>query len=186
MNERHIRTRLKRRIGRRGAAMVEGVIVVSTMLLFMGLIVWTRKSYGMKLDLQQQTRSNVLYYASHGCEGAGATSAPGGTVDGSSPEAQNAANKSNVPNKAAASRTYNTASATANGTSDWQTAWDVNARGGQGGEINLQKQSLSRPISAASKVTCNEKKYDNQWTAWFKFGVDFVGRGFGGVGDLFQ
>ena len=37
MNERHIRTRLKRRIGSRGAAMVEGVVVVSTMLVFLGV-----------------------------------------------------------------------------------------------------------------------------------------------------
>jgi hypothetical protein len=186
MNQQQIRSRLRRRIGARGAAMIEGVIVVTTMLVFMGLIVWTRKSYGMKLDLQQQTRSNVLYYASHGCTGANASDAPSGTVDGSGSEAENAAQKSNVPNKAAASRTFNTASASANDTSSWQTVWDVNATGGQGSSINLQKQSLSRPISAASKVTCNEKKYDNQWLAWFQFGVDFVSRGFGGVGDLFK
>lgn len=166
--------------------MVEGVVVVSTMLVFMGLIVWTRKSYGMKLDLQQTTRSNVLFYASHGCTGAGASSAPGGTVDTGSPEATNAANKSNVANKGGASRSWNTASASANDTSSWQTVWDVNARGGQGGSINLQKQGLSRPINAASTVTCNEKKYESQWSAWFQFGIDFVGRGFGGVGDLFR
>ena len=165
--------------------MIEGVIVISTMLVFMGLIVWTRKSYGMKLDLQQQTRSNVLYYASHGCEGAGGSSQAGGTVDdGGSPEAESAAGRSNVPNRAAASRTYNTASASVSGTSSWQTVWDVNAGGGGG--LNLQRQGLSREISAASKVTCNEKQYDNQWTAWFEFAADWVGRGFGGVGDLFR
>ena len=53
----------------RGAAMVESVIVISTLLVFMGLIVFMRKSYGAKLDIQQTTRANVLYYASHGCTG---------------------------------------------------------------------------------------------------------------------
>ena len=40
--------------------MIEAVIVISTMVVFMGLIVFTRKAYGMTLDLQQQTRSNTL------------------------------------------------------------------------------------------------------------------------------
>ena len=177
----------RKRIGARGAAMVEGVIVISTMLVFMGFIVYTRKSYGMKLDLQQQTRSNVMFYASHGCTGAGGASAAGmGSSDGS-PEAEAAANKANVPNKAAASRSWNTASAKANDTASWQATWDTNATGGSGNApINLQKKGLSRPIAAASQVTCNEQKYNNAWTAWFEFGVDWVSRGFGGVGDLFR
>jgi hypothetical protein len=52
--------------------------------------------------------------------------------------------------------------------------------------MDLQKHTLTRSLSAKSKVTCNEKKYDNQWTAWMQFGIDFVSRGFGGLGDLFQ
>jgi Flp pilus assembly protein TadG len=184
----HSRTRAGRRLGRRtrarGAAMIEGVIVISTMLVFMGLIVYVRKAYGTKLDLQQTTRANVLYYASHGCTGSAGTASEGtGSSDGSR-EAENVAKKTNVPNKAAASRKWNTASATGSETVSWQTVWDVNAQ--RGGAIDLQKQKLSRQINASSTVTCNEKKYDSQWKAWYQFGADFVARGFGGVGDLFK
>jgi hypothetical protein len=165
--------------------MIEGVIVISTMLVFMGLIVYMRKAYGMKLDLQQTTRSNVLYYASHGCTGSqGNTTEATGSSSGSR-EVENVAKKSNVPSKAVASRKWNTASATAGGTASWQTVWDTNAQKG-GGAINLQKQKLGRSITAASTVTCNEKKYDSQWTAWYQFAADFASRGFGGVGDLFR
>lgn len=174
----------KARKNRRGAAIIEAVIVISTMVVFMGLIVFTRKAYGMKLDLQQQTRANVLYYASHGCTGAGGKSIAGtGTIDGS-PEAEAAANKSTLPDKGAASSSWNEASATATDTAVWHTAWDVNAE--KGGSIDLQRQELNRKVHAASDVMCNEKHYDSQWTAWMKFGVDFVSSGFGGAGSLFK
>jgi hypothetical protein len=167
----------------RGAAMIEGIIVISTMLVFMGLITYTRQSYGKKMDLQQQTRANTLFFASNGCEGA--TTGGGSVPAGGGNEAANAANKSNVPNKAAASRKFNTASTSASDSASFQAVWDNNANGGNA-TIEYGKHTLSRQISAASKVTCNEKKYKNQWTAWLQFGIDFVSRGFGGVGDLFN
>jgi hypothetical protein len=162
--------------------MIEGVIVVSTMLVFLGLIQFTRQSYGKKLDLQQQTRSTTMFFASHGCEG---DNGGGGDAPSGSKEAENAAGKSNVPNKAAASRHYNTASTSASDSASFQAIWDNNADG-TNRPMDLQKHTLTRSLSAKSKVTCNEKKYDNQWTAWMQFGIDFVGRGFGGLGDLFQ
>lgn len=167
--------------------MIEGVFVVATMVVFMGLILWTRKSYGMKLDLQQQTRSNVLYYSSHGCTGAGGKSSEGvGTTDGSR-EAAAAADKSGMPESAAASSRWNSASAKAEDDAKWRTAWDVNAGGGGigGGGIDVREQQLTRKVHAGSDVICNEKKYDSQWTAWMKFGVDFVSSG-AGAGGLFQ
>jgi hypothetical protein len=167
--------------------MIEGVIVISTMLVFLGLIVFVRKAYGAKLDLQQQTRANVLYYSSHGCTG---SVGPQPTLEekstiGGSRQAENAASKSQVAGKEAASRTWNTANAKANMTVSWVAVWDTNATTTKGGAINLQKHRLDRQISAASTVTCNEKKYDSQWQAWMQFGIDLVSRG-GGVGDLFQ
>ncbi|MFO0736965.1 MAG: hypothetical protein U0270_13850 [Labilithrix sp.] len=163
--------------------MIEGVIVVATMLVFMGLITYTRQSYGSKLDLQMQTRANTLYFASHGCEGAGngASAAPGGAVPGDNP-AQGPANKSSLPDKAAASRNLNTASAAANGNVSFQAVWDNN--NGKGG-LALGKHTGGRSISAASKVTCNEKMYENQWLAWAQFGMDFAKK-LGGAGDLFK
>ena len=159
--------------------MIEGVIVVATMVVFMGLITYTRQSYGSKLDLQMQTRANTLYFASHGCEGAGdgASASGGGAVPGDNP-AQGPANKSNVPNKAAASRNLNTASASANGNVNFRAVWG-------NGPSDLQAHTGGRSISAASKVTCNEKMYENQWLAWAQFGMDFAKK-LGGAGDLFN
>lgn len=163
--------------------MIEGVIVVATMLVFMGLITYTRQSYGSKLDLQMQTRANTLYFASHGCEGAadGASASGSGSVPGDNP-AQGPADKSNVPNKAAASRSLNTASASANGNVSFSAVWDNN---NGNGALNLGKHTGGRSISAGSKVTCNEKMYENQWLAWAQFGMDFAMK-LGGAGDLFK
>ena len=183
----NLKSKLRRRIGRRGAAMVEGVIVMSGFVVFSGLIVYTRKSYGAKLDMQQNTRSSTLYFASHGCEGdpgGAAGMGTGGAVTGQSPEAEAAAGKSNLPDKAAVSRSFNNASSTMNGSVSWQTVWDANARGSNA-SINYQRQPLTRSISASSSCTCNEKKYSSQWIAWFQFGVDFFKTGGGGV-DLFR
>jgi hypothetical protein len=162
--------------------MIEAVIVLSTMLVFMGLIMWTRNSYAMKLDMQQGTRSNALYYASHGCSGGGA-SERGGTVQDSSPEAESAAKKSNVAGSAAASRIYNTAIAKMSGKADWRTVWDANAGKGS---LDLKKQGLSRTIEANSKVTCNEPAYDGGWKDWFQFGAQYLSGGMSGAGGLFK
>jgi outer membrane usher protein FimD/PapC len=109
---------------------------------------------------------------------------PGGAVPIGGNEADAAAGKSNLPDKAAVNRSWNTASSQLNGSVSWQAVWDANARG-QNASINYQRQPLTRSISASSSVTCNEKKYSSQWTAWFQFGVDFFKTGGGGV-DLFR
>jgi hypothetical protein len=169
----------------RGAAMIEGVVVVSTMLVFLGLIVFMRNAYTAKIDLQQRTRSNVLYYASHGCTGEGGTSRFSGLFGDGSAIVDAIVDKITMDEKAAAKRTWNTASASARRRVSWQTVWDQNAEKGEEG-IKLRRHNLSRTISAESTVTCNEKVYSNQWTAWYKFAGDFFKRGLGGIGDLFR
>ncbi len=181
------RRRLRHHAGARGAAMIESVIVISTMLIFLGLIVWTRQAYGMKLDMQQRTRSDTLYFASHGCENAGGgigQMGRGGTVPGDGGPAANAAGKSGLPDAAAVNRSWNSASGSLSGTANWQAVWDQNARGGNAG-ISYGKMPLASNVSALSAVTSNEKKYKSQLTAWFQFGVDFLKSG-GGVMGLFR
>jgi hypothetical protein len=167
--------------------MVESIIVISTMLIFLGLIVWTRQAYGMKLDMQQRTRSDTLYYASHGCENTGGgigRAGGGGTIPGGGGPAANAAGKSGLPDAAAVNRSWNTASGSLSGTANAQAVWDQNARGGNA-SISYGKLPLSASVTASSQYACNEKKYDSQLTAWFKFGVDFAKSG-GGFVDLFR
>lgn len=184
-SKQNLRRRTRRRARSRGAAMVEGIVVVSTMLIFLGLIVWTRQAYGMKLDLQQQTRSDALYYASHACEGSvgSAQQGTGGVVPGDNPAA-GPASKASTPDKAAVSRSWNSASASANGRALWQAVWDVNATGA-GRSIRYGRMPLTSNVSAASNLTCNERKYNSQLTAWLRFGADMVTRG-GGFADLFR
>jgi len=168
--------------------MIEGIIVVSTMLIFMGLIIWTRQAYGMKLDMQQRTRSDVMYYASHGCENTGGgvgRPGGGGTVPGNAGPAANAAGKTTLPDAAAVNRSWNSASATLRSTINSQATYDVNARGQDNTSIQYGKLALTTNVKADSFVTCNEKQYGSQLTAWFKFGMDFLRTG-GGVGDLFK
>lgn len=182
MNRQHY----QRRKRTRGAAMIEAVIVLSTLLVFLGLIVWTRNSYGMKLDMQQSTRSSSLYYASHGCTGdkGGSTSEASGTVPDSSPEAENVAKKSAISGSAVASRVYNTASAKLAGKSTWAAVWDSNA--GSGRAMEPKKQGLSRPVEGSSKVTCNEPEYDGGFNDFIDFATRFVGGGMNTVGGLFK
>lgn len=164
--------------------MVEGVVVLSTMLVFFGLIVFTRNSYAEKLDLQQGTRSEVLYYASHACEG----NRPQGIQTGSESEdvggegqakAEQVGNRTPERSAAALGRSWNTASASRDSRVNGIMTVDQNARGG-GGAMNLQRTPISRSVHAESTVACNEKRYDNPWTAWVKYGVDWAKSG-GGI-----
>jgi len=181
--------------------MIEAVIVISTMLVFFGLIVFVKKAYSAKLDLQQQTRANVLYYASHGCPGKGGVlegtaqvsagndriSVSGSTAEGvGSPHVDTVAGKSTMPSASAMGRTWNTAHAAAVTLVAWYAVWDSNAKTEKGGAIKLRPHALTKAITAFSSVSCNEKKYDDQWTAWYEFASDFLTRGFGGAGDLFK
>jgi hypothetical protein len=156
--------------------MLEGVIVITTFLVFFGLIMWSRNAYGLKLDMQQKTRSEVLYYASHGCEGGGGN---GGSVPISNP-GENGAQNGPADGAAQAVRSWNSASLDLSDTATGSASVDTNATG----SIRLQKIGLSSNVTGTSNTVCNEPKYNSQLTAWFRFGVDLVRRG-GGIADLF-
>ena len=175
------------RRGRRrsGAAMVEGVVVISTMLVFLGAIMYARQAWGMKLDLQQQTRSDTLYYASHGCTGDAAGKEEGGSIAIDTPGSGSAAGGTKDGAEAAsATRSWNNASKTDQRDVSVDIITDRNADG-TNRSISMGKQSIGSHVTASSNCTCNEPKYDSQLTAWFKFGKDMLQRG-GGVADLFK
>lgn len=68
MRDRTTNHRRERR-SERGAALVEAAVVIPVMLVFLGCIMFTHKSYQTKLDRQTNARSSALYYASHACKG---------------------------------------------------------------------------------------------------------------------
>jgi len=153
--------------------MVEGIVVISVMLGFLGLIQWVRMAYGTKLDMQQTTRSDVLYNASHACEqgsdsGGQLANPPGGGQGPSNGAAQY-------------STSWNVAKGALGPTAvNFTSSEDQNAGNGA---IVYGRRALSTQVKARSTCVCNEKKYDSQLTAWLSFGLSMIGNA-GGFASL--
>lgn len=176
-----LRRRLRNRIGSRGAAMVEGIIVISVMLTFLGLITWTRHAYWTKLDLQQKTRSDALFYASSGCKnkgGGNSNSAPGG-VAGATPST-GLANRMGGDAASVASQSWGKVTAIENRTV--LGFYSVNPV--PAGNINYVKWPFKSDVNASSYLICNEPKYGNVLVAAIQFAIQ-MGRTGGGIGSLF-
>jgi hypothetical protein len=159
----------------RGAAMLEGIIVLTTMLVFLGLIVWTRNAYGLKLDMQQQARSNVLHHASNGCEdgGNGGGPMPMGDLPGAGTEGPS-------NGAATATRSWNSTSVSTTGRATGSAIVNRSPRG-----IRVQRSPLVSNVTADSNCVCNERKYNSQLSAWIRFAADMARRG-GGAANIFR
>jgi hypothetical protein len=171
------RTPIRRRKTQRGAAMVEAAVVIPTLLVFLGVTIFSYRSYDRKLTIQTRTRSSVLHYASHACEGSppASISQQGGQVDlpdAQAGEVDRAASRLRASERAGVSRALNMARS--------QASERVQASASQNGE----KVLLERTVRASSAVACNEKRYDNQWTALIEFAIDFARSGGGVVPGL--
>lgn len=164
--------RKTRQRAQRGAALVEAAVVIPVMLVFLGVIVFTHKSYSTKLDRQTTLRSATLYYASHACTG---EAPPGVSVTtetastgSDTAQADSAAGKLDPAISEGVRRDWNMvrvepADLTVTGSA-------VNDR---------QTVGLQRTISTFSVVGCNEKRYDNEWTKVFEFIKDYAQTGGG-------
>ncbi len=155
--------------------MVEGIVVISGMLVFFGLVVGVRNAYGAKLDLQQGTRSNVLYSASHACQGGGGNlglSMPAGATNGPTGGFGSVATSWNVASQGPV---------TAN------IPWTIVIDNGGGGPISYQHKGITTTASAVSTCVCNEPSYQSGLTDWFTFGINLFksGGGFAALGKLF-
>lgn len=157
----------------RGAALVEAAVVIPVMLVFLGLIMFTHKSYEAKLDKQAGTRAAVLYYASHACSG----EPPEGVVPqvtddldpgipdlaGQTAKVGAAAQKLRPSEQAGLNRSHNLVRARPADTTIYGTT--VNDR---------QTSVLKRSIHAESEVGCNEKIYGSNWTGVFGYAKNFI------------
>ena len=184
--------RILRRRHQRGAAMVEGIVVMTTMLVFLGMNVWAENVYGGKLDQANSTRRDVLYYASHACE----------NQNGADPDTYTQPQLRGIAGPARAAEATGVPPANsdldtrAGGLNDTavgggglngavERSWN-SASGGKGGtsitgsvlvgqnSILVSRTPLVATVTTNSYVTCNEKAYNNQWTAFFEFGWDFL------------
>lgn len=177
-----VRIRARRR--QRGAALVEAAVVIPVMLVFLGLTMWIHNAYDEKLASQTSTRAQVLWYGSHNCEeeapeevatqlGAKTSGGGVGKESGSSDQGGGAAGGPEAQKldgnvQAGLSKTYNVV----------KSHRDGNVAGTAVEDRNRVK--FSAPVQANSEAPCNEKRYDNSWTAVFKFIPGFLMSG-GGI-----
>lgn len=150
----------RKRKSRRGAALPEAAIVLPTMMVFLGAMAFSQRSYETKLDIQTGSRNSVLSYASNGCAGGG------GAVDlpADTSTVESMAGRLRSSEQAGVSRILNFARS--------------------GSSKRVQEKSLARTVTASSAAVCNEKRYDNHWTALIEFALDFTRSGGGIVPGL--
>ena len=166
-----------KRASRRGAALVEAAVVITVMLVFLGCIMFSDRSYEAKLDKQMGTRAGILYFASHNCEG----SAPAGIAPN-----KNTADVGNAPSGAATDPNRlggggNTSGAAAGMSKNWNMAKASPADTPVYGSAVMDRTRyvLNRSIHAESEVACNEKAFPNNWFAMIEFVAQFAQSGGG-------
>lgn len=176
-------SRLRGRKGQRGAALVEAAVVIPVMLVFLGLTMWVHNAYDEKLASQTSARAQVLWYGSHNCEEEapedvatqlGTKSSGGGGKEGGEAnvggggEGATEAGHLGGNVQAGLSKTYNVVKSHRDGNVAGTAVQD------------RQKVSFSAPVQANAEAPCNEKRYDNAWSAVFKFIPGFLKSG-GGI-----
>ncbi len=155
---------LERRSKQRGAALVEAAVVLPVLAIFLGLIMYEYSSFKEKMKVQQTSRENALYFASHGCQGGGG----GGygpadyTLDNDGNKTYQGAIAKGPPGaggmEGATDRSFNAA----------QSSMSATAKGG----------GRSRTVKGSSKAYCNERPENGdpigviKWSfGFFKTGV---------------
>ena len=184
MTKPHTKTTTKKpRNHKRGAAMVEGIVVMTTMLVMLGMNMFAYRAYGGKVDQMTSTRRDVLYYASHACE----------TQNNRDPDTYTTASLRGLTGQARSSETpgvgqlpagspQGTPAPAGNGNVDRTLNTASGGKQGQvlgsalhgNGTVFVLPNLLRANVATNSWATCNEKRYDNQWTALFQFGWNFL------------
>ncbi len=180
MNPKSTRARIKSRRAKRGAAMVEAAVVIPVMLVFLGLTMWVHNSYDEKLASQTSTRAQVLYYGSHNCEeevpeemSQQLGTKTSGTGTGKGEQADD-------PNHGDATGTKEPPTAEGGLKRSWALAYTHRDTTVGGSAVqDREKVTFQVPITADSEVACNEKRFDNNWTAVFGFIKSFIRSGAG-------
>lgn len=141
---------MKSRKGSRGAALAEAMVVMATILVFLGFYQWFWRSYERQHEAQAKTRLRALSYAVHACQGGG---------DGASRDSQGGLgmdtplqDKKGDPGiKEAMSGSMT------------NVRFDETTLAIAGGRI--------REVQASSSVRCNEVTHAPNYQDWMKFGL---------------
>lgn len=160
--------------------MVEGIVIMTTMLVFLGMNIFAYRAYGGKMDQANSTRRDALFYASHSC----------GPCNDLDPDSYtDAALKGTRCGGGGSSLSFQGIIDAVRGGADanfdiMATARShkektqvsgtavVNATPQRG--INMTRAVLQANIETKSAVGCNEKPYYNKWAALFQMGFDFL------------
>ena len=156
--------RLHRNRRARGAALVEAAVVIPVLLVFLGTIAFTHRSYAAKMDKQAATRAGTLFYASHACKGEIPADvgkvATQNTIETDS-KADADASKLGKTNAAGAESAV---SRDGNWAKSQPPKTTVNGRA----VSDRRVIGLTRTVSAGSEVGCNEPVFKSKWTAVFQ------------------
>ena len=158
----------------RGAAMVEAIVVMGTMLVFLGMNLWAYKAYGGKIDAMNSTRRDALYFASQTCE------KRNGNDPDSYTDRQLAGNRSSGGQSSMSFRGLIAAIAGGGGHFDFfSTARSEKApvvvQGNattKVGAAGVTRTMLTARVGSQSAVGCNEKSYGDGVLALLRLGLD--------------
>lgn len=164
-----MKTKSKHRSRRkeRGAALVEAALVLPVMVVFIGLIMFTHKSYDVKMDKQLGTRAGSLYYASHACKGDVPADVAPAVPDNSDANVIPAGPQDKNAGKLGRSNSGGATAAVKRGNNLVKAQPADSTVGGKAVQ-NGQTFGLTRQIHAASEVACNEEVFKSKWTAVFQ------------------
>lgn len=167
--------RIRRHAAQRGAAMIEGVVVMVTMFVFLGMNLWVARTYGGKLDQANSTRRDVLYFASHACKGQSGdpdTYAVPGLKGNAGPAISSS---EGLGSAEGADKIDQVGGQVGAGV---ERSWN-SVSGGKSGNVRgdaatwMTKTPLAANLTTNSYATCNEKRYDGV-ASLFSFGFDFL------------
>lgn len=160
-----------RRSHQRGAAMVEAIVVMCTMLVFLGMIIWSFQAYGGKIDQMSSTRRDALYYASHSCERRLSEDGDSYTVE--ILRGNNASGGSSLTLLGIINAIRGTESFDFFGTSR-SVKGPVAINGTAITGMATRRTALSAQVKTASAVGCNEKPLGEGILALLNMGWNFV------------
>lgn len=178
------RHRAKRRGVERGAAMVEAIVIMTTMLVFLGMNMWAYAAYGGKIDQANSTRRDALYYASHQCE----VCTPGepalerasytqpqlaGTNCGGNSGGALSIARGIFENARDGNLNLNSFFGTSRSTKSAQVFGTAVVNTTPTTGIQMSRVPLVANVGTASLAGCNEKPYSGRWSGIFSFGLDF-------------
>jgi hypothetical protein len=158
---------VRRRIAhQRGAAMVEAAVVLPVLFAFLPLMTWVKTLYDEKLMDQARTRRDVVYYASHNCEGFGAERQTAQALDLKTGPAGGVARKKGV------------ADGTREATS---TALGLAYKRR---ESEVRYYDTTRSVHGESWMMCNEKPKEGDLGGWFSYASGMFTGGAGQNGSF--